>query len=308
MPLPRCEPNAMSELPTIVLHHSVFTADYDWNARFKARTLSRGPQADELGDANAQGITGLASILATEGQNTAGDLRTLPDGTLSLVTGFRRLAAIVLLEEGERSVLGLKPGEMRVCLRGLLTEFEARKLNLSENVNRQNLTGPEFVAGIRELRKADPNITSDEIALLFAKSPEFIANALNILERAVPELVTAWEKSPTKPIPIGAMSSIAHLPYEAQPKAYKDAVLERVPADQGGHAPKSNVSSKARDYGTYLGTLVKHGIITFPAINDDLDEAIGLLVPFNRWHVRALRPIRETAIERFRAAFEKARR
>ena len=256
-------------------------ADYDWNSRSKIRALSEGKRPELEGDPDAPGIEGLALSLETDGQNTPVDVRQGGQGESRylLVSGFRRFAAGTMLRDTQRTIAGLDSGKIRVRVHNPMNELEARKLNLRENIVRENLTPPDFVYAIKTLVREDPQLKAPAIAAMYAKSAGYISNCMYITKHLKDGVFSQWRESAVKPLPLDHILLIAKLPKAEQEEAYTLAVT---PPSSGSSDDKSWVKAavkRAVKNGTYLGALAREGLVTV-AEDQDWEISIHTFVKF----------------------------
>lgn len=155
-------------------------ADFDWNVRSHADLInehSDGVQdtAGERRELQGTGLTGLATSMREQGQDTPVILRPIPkDGKtlggkkaapehkFELVCGFRRFVAATKLNDaehlanatklGQTTIKNTPNGTIRAVVRDL-TAPEARMLNGRENTARANLRTQDMLKLCMSLRK-----------------------------------------------------------------------------------------------------------------------------------------------------------
>lgn len=273
------------------LHVSQIDADYGWNCRHESRTRSEGPSPDASvdGDPDEPGIEGFAGGLEAVGQEVPVIARMHPDPDAgkeaSLVVGFRRFSAASWLEEHGRSIKGLEPGHLRVLVYPNLTEVEARRMNLGENVARRNLTTPDLVCGVRELLKVEPTLTAAKLATTYGKSESYMSNVLKVAVKLREGTFKRWRESLVKPLPIVELSRVADLIASEQEDAYQLA-LDAYDHKRGAPDDRAWYKSalrKARDIGALIGRAEQRGVLTLhtdQVFDDEDTELIRLFVRF----------------------------
>jgi ParB-like chromosome segregation protein Spo0J len=275
-----------------VVHVSEIDADFGWNCRLESRTRSEGPSPDTSvdGDPDEPGIEGFAGGLEAVGQEVPAIARLHPLGKAaprpySLVVGFRRYSAATWLEEHGRSVKGLAPGQLRVVVHEGLSEVEARRMNVGENVARRNLTTPDLVCGVRELLKVDPGLTGERLATTYGKSQSYMSNVLKVAHKLREGTFKRWRESVVKPLPLVELSRVADEIASKQEEAYQLA-LDAYDHRRGATDDKAWYRAalrKARDAGTMIGRAEQRGILkldTQAVLDDEDTELIRMFVRF----------------------------
>lgn len=173
-------------------------ADFRWNAR----SAQDGDSTDEKGN-GSRGWIGTAVSIALEGQKVPVVVRPNPSTKknakpYALVSGFTRYRAIAAIAAGDPEVVAaLKSPEfgamgdkevaalktknptIRAFVREM-DEFEARKENLSENVNRDSLSGPDLAVGVMRLYEANPKMSHEKLAATLGKNQPYVSRVLRI--------------------------------------------------------------------------------------------------------------------------------
>jgi hypothetical protein len=269
-----------------IAHLDDYRAEYDWNCRSAVLAQRLRPQADDWGDDAAPGIEGFAATLEAEGQRDAVDLWRKGDGWLYLLNGFRRTAACRFLFQNGRAIKGYEPGQIRVRFHPDLTELEALELNAADNMNRENLTAPDFVFAIKRIVKLNKKVPVTELAVRYGRSPAFMYQTIKIGERLSPALFDAWRNSPMKPVAVEYMAEIASLHKDDQEAAYKKLLLARQDSRvKPGEKRWINTACRAgTKNGKYLGRLHREGVITVRRERDWLDDVRHLVTFRNTFH------------------------
>ncbi len=243
-------------------------ADYDWNCRSKVRAQFDGTTPDKVDeDGETPGISGLADSLEIKGQDTEVDVREVRDPkdakkvTIHLVTGFRRYTAACKLRDGKdkKTIMGLPHGAIRVKNHGVMSEEEARSLNLRENVNRQNLIGPDLAYGIKMLCKANPSLEGKQVAAAMGKSTSYCLGIMAMNKTLDPKVFTKWREAGTRVVPVAKMF-----------EAVKAKGTQAATADWVEQA-----KIKANKLGKFLGELALGGFVTVNASFHDVDGKGG---------------------------------
>ena len=238
-----------------VIQLDEITADYNWNCRSRTRATSESTHESlDDGDKETPGVTGIRDSFEVSGQDTEVDVRQ-KDGKYHLVTGFRRFTAAKLLQKDKKSILGLKPGEIRARDHGNMDEVAARSLNLRENVNRENLVGPDLAYGVKKLQEANKDVTAKQIAATLGKSNAHIQNLLNIGKKVKASVQTKWRESPVRAVSIADMLSIAELPEDKQEAEYERLASSKADVVKGPGAWKATARKNAEKLGFMLGEL-----------------------------------------------------
>src|SRR5271154_540673 len=232
------------------------TADYNWNCRSKTRATSESTHESlDDGDKETPGVQGIRDSFEIKGQDTAVDVRSNKDGKYHLVTGFRRFTAAKLLQKDKKTIAGLKSGEIRVRDHGNMTEEDARGLNLRENVNRENLIGPDLAYGVKKLQEANKDVTAKQIAANLGKSYAHIQNLLNIGKKVKAAVQTKWREAPVRAVSIADMLSIAEMPEDKQEAEYDRLASSKAESTKGRDAWKMTAKKKAEAIGFMIGEL-----------------------------------------------------
>ena len=279
-----------------IVHVRAIDADYAWNCRYEKRTRSEGPSPDMSvdGDPDEPGIEGFAGGLEAVGQEVPAVGYPYPEPTagkeLRLVVGFRRFSAAAWLEEHGRSIKGLEPGQLRMLVYPTLTEAQARRMNIGENVARKNLTTPDLVFAVRELFKVGPAdggspLTGEQLATMYGKSKTYMTNIVKVATKLREGTFRRWRESLTKPLPLVELSRVADLIASEQEDAYQQTLdlYEHKRGSADDRAWYKSALRKARDVGTMIGRAQRRGILTLhtdQVFDDEDTELIRLFVRF----------------------------
>jgi hypothetical protein len=270
------------------------TADFLWNSRFVDRAKTQGSHvelAEIEGDAECPGLEGLATSMASAGQDTPVDVAIPIEGAHKgkpfLITGFRRFAAIEWLASQNPAghVLGLAPGEIKVCLHEGLVESEMRDINLRENV-RDNLLVADLAYGVGERLKLVPKMKYAEIAAVMGKSTSYISNLATIVTGLKASVFREWRESTVRPLASDKILAIAKSPKSEQEELYKEACAAHAPrADKAGNMKWVDGCVKAATLlGKQLGTLQRLKLIKVVK-TEDLEENIQQVVKIKATYV-----------------------
>lgn len=209
-----------------VIELSRIFADRNWNSRSE----TEGDTADDDGKAGNKGWPGLVCSLATSPQRDPVSLRPNPKydpdrkgehfREFLLVAGFQRHDAKLFIANGgvteilkdpkqgamsETQIEALKTNvpTIRAFVKNL-TEAEARAENLAENMQRNTLSGPDIAYGVMRLRKADPNLTDVQVAIILNQNQGYVSRLKKIADGTVDVEIPPGklDKSQTKPVTI----------------------------------------------------------------------------------------------------------
>ena len=265
-------------------------ADYEWNCRWQARTCSEGPRPETDGDPDAPGIEGIAGSLEMIGQETAVDVRPVLTGlraksnAVELVTGFRRYSAIKWLDEHGKAVLGMEPGHIRVRIHHEMTDAEARRMNVGENMVRENLLTPDLVYAAKRLLAVDPKLTAEDLTVMYAKSKGHMAAVVKVATKLREPTFKEWRETRGKALPIIEMATISDKPKAEQADEYAKALAAY--STEREKDPRAWVRAaihKAEVIGTVIGAAQRKGVLAFneSLVYDDEDtELIRVFVRF----------------------------
>ena len=255
------------------LHLNQITADFGWNGRHEARARLMGPHIDSFesdGDSESPGIEGLATSMATVGQDSPVDVCIPVDGPhkgkMFLAAGFRRYAAVEYLQAQNppASVKTLEPGQIVACVREGLCETEIRDLNNRENV-RANLPVADYAYAVGERMKMLPKVSNNEIAAAMGKSSSYVSTLGTLYTGLKPKIFAAWRASVTRPVSCAVMLSIAKSPKSEQEELYAEALEAMKPraaaGDKGAMKWVDTAVKNATLLGRQLGVLTRLGVI-----------------------------------------------
>lgn len=321
------EPKAKSAKPVRVpkieekvILLSKIEVDYEWNCRLKVRTCSEGTMRSESddGDPDAPGVEGIAGSMEAQGQEVPVDVYPHPQVgepnckfEYKLITGFRRSSGAHWLHEHGRTIAGLEQGYVRARVHGVLTELEARRMNIGENVVRENLTTPDLAYAVKMLLKADPGLSAEQLSVLYAKSKNHMAAVVKVAKKVRDGTFNQWRESPVKPLPIIEMVGVADKAKSEQEEDYKER-LAAYHGEEGGGTKDAkvwikNACKKAQDIGRILGTAQRKGILEYDAslaLNDPDTQLIRVFVKFKKKIGK--KPISDKTVDRINDAFANA--
>ncbi len=287
-------------------------ADWAWNSRtLTASTSADGRTLFEESareDSESAGLDGLVDDIATAGQHTPVDVRIVPpeglvygDGHVvrtggrayALVCGFRRLAAVTLLNESlelrtSRSAVGktvvpnVSDGHILAVVHGTMTEREASILNAEENFNRESLGPVDRCLVVRRL--AALKMSSAEIATRLGKRRAAIEDYKRVLEMD-PEIFAHWSGAKpkfrdieiAKRIGIVDLFDIAKKPKDEQAEHYERALQLRASVEATS-AWEVRARARAVATGTLLAKLERAGFITMLGREWSTDSSVVMAI------------------------------
>jgi hypothetical protein len=274
--------------------------DRKWNSRNSVENAS------ETAD-GSKGFDGLVVSMATEGQKTPVMLRPNPkygkvDGAkpLFLVSGFQRVEAKIETAAGTKDALlldakaggGLAQAKVDALhteeptIRAFIvpmTDWEARKENLSENMQRHTLSPADIAFGVADLRKLNPDMSDQSVANVLSKNQSYVSQLKRIYEgtkgkipagalyeTSKPILILEAWRTAKKKVSVTEMEEISKAPVETQAAlyllkaGYKVAGLTPEGETGGGGAGKwaENAKADAIALGGVLGDLAREGAVT----------------------------------------------
>ncbi len=286
--------------------------DWKWNTRVNVADTNPDTQTDEAG------FQELVVSMAKDGQRTACVVRPNPyKGKGShpgskyeymLVEGFGRTRAKSELAAGEHGILlgangvvqveadKLKTKEPTIRAKVIsMTEAEARKRNLGENMLRSQLTAPDIAFGINKLAEAEPSASNLQLGAMIGRSEPYVAKLRRIYSTFKDVTVPAdalWKGSPPMPVtqawrcaPKKAMNEDmlavadvdAKTPLAPEEKLAKYLIASGVTLDpeakpkkkvgQGAWAENACIDAKA--FGALLGALDRIGAIEIIGVEPD---------------------------------------
>lgn len=152
-------------------------------------------------------------------------VRKLADGRYSAVFGFRRIRTAAKLAPDKAILCTVQPpsedGE-----RG--DDRTARMLNLSENLQRNNLRPWEVARALFELQQAHPYLTPQEIADETGLSVQYVRNLIRFRRKAHPSIWKQWQRWGTSlRLPFKEALAIVALPTDRQLAAWNAALEAR---------------------------------------------------------------------------------
>ncbi len=284
--------------------------DWKWNARF---TTDEG---DAINEGGAFKDT-LVSI-GKEGQRTPCVVRPNPfhgkKGNeaarypFMLVEGFQRTRAVCDIAAGEADAMLGAAGLDQVSVNKLhtkeptirafvvpMSEGEARRRNLGENMLRAQLSAPDIAFGVAKLAEAEPEASNKALGEMIGRSEPYVAKLRRIYstfsnvkvpagalhEGSAPvSVLESWRSSPKKALNedlLAIADADAKEPLSAEEKAdrYLMAIGAKVDpnakpkkkAGQGAWSENACIDAKA--FGVLLGNLARDGAIEVDGITAD---------------------------------------
>jgi hypothetical protein len=250
-------------------------ADLNWNSR----------SGDYLGDTSEETNSFkelIASIKDSGGINKdAAKVRPKGNtGKFSLVSGFRRYAAIKAIAEEQ----GNKDPVMRVIVEEL-DELAARQENVRENVARASLKGADLAWSLLELhqqflaKKIEP--TDIMITNSVGMNQSYGNKLLNIAKKVKPAIFKAWRESKL-PLTVPEMLAVSKVDPARQQEEY-DALMKKKAPKSGKDKTKiylDSMKKKAAKLAYLLGTMEREGLINTD--NFTFENHITYLVAFKK--------------------------
>lgn len=246
--------------------------DFAWNARTDLGESSGGPDG-------STGLEGLCESIKAKGQDTPVVLRKLDKGKKPyfLVAGFRRYEAI--RRNAEKA--GDKSPTIRAEIK-VLTDAQAREINLRENTLRDDLSGPDLCYGVGKMVEADATLTDGMIAQSLGFGQPYISKMRRIWTGVLKSILNDWRQSPAK-LTVDTLDGIAKKPKGEQQAAYDELkrAKENTKGERGKLAWVATAQKKGAEVGTMLARLYKAGSVEI--IGDDFfGENVRILVNFKR--------------------------
>lgn len=250
--------------------------DHNWNARSLANTMA---EQSENGDKEGTGIVGLKDGIFADGQKDPIELRPTTDGSFykkvaqpyALVAGFRRFEAIKALnadahltklraDEGKTVVPNTANGSIRAVITSM-SEMEARKRNIAENTQRDDLSPPDLCLAVTKLGR-DHKMTANAIATTIGKS----LNYVYVLQRVgslKSEILVHWRNGgefagikTNVRVKIQDLDDLSKVEADKQIDEYKKLLQSKTPGDKKDDTMWLKAAkSKAEKFGTLLGML-----------------------------------------------------
>lgn len=263
-------------------------ADYEWNSRYGAFWEDIETDAPPPAEGEKQKkppkptdrsdwLKFKASIKETGTNQEAILCRqpAKPGGKPRVVTGFRRYRAVQELAKaaGEQGPSLAEKGLIRYVVREM-TDKEARLANGVENIDRENLSGPDLCAYVGGIIK-EFDMSDSEVASRIGKSQPYVSRLHRFYDRLTPAVLEKWRASPVKLtlddmekkvllLKPGAKSDSA--PTDAEQEEYFDRVVaEKAGGPERGTRGKlawiEGKSKEAQELGELLGMLDALGYI-----------------------------------------------
>lgn len=247
---------------------------WDWNVR-------SGNWKQGSADETENDFDGLVHSLEVEGQKTPVQVMPNPDTKSKkpfvLVTGFRRMAAMIKLKSAtiKAIVLAMNP-------------IEARLNNLLENTSRSDLKGADLAFGLVDLEKTYHQMgkpwVQSQVAQALGINQGYCNMLCKIMKAVKPELTAAWRESPVV-VPIQSMNKLAEVKPDEQPEAFKK-LLENQAGKADGRSKKGKeqkLIESAEKVGKLLGALVREDYIQVSGgleVSDkDFWKIMGVSIP-----------------------------
>lgn len=300
-----------------VIKVSEVYVDWKWNTRVDVASTDPESETDEAG------FQETVVSIAKDGQRTACVLRPNPYKgrkghpgeryDFMLVEGFGRTRAKCEIAAGEHDVALGAAGMVKTDVEKLhtkeptilakviaMTEAEARKRNLGENMLRSQLTAPDIAFGIAKLAEAEPNASNVQLGAMIGRSEPYVAKLRRIYSAFSGLTVpadTLWKGSPAMPVtqawrcaPKKALNEDMLRIADAKTPLTDDEKLNgylmasglkedpnarpKKKAGQGAWAANACIDAKA--FGAVLGALQREGALT---IDDLTADHWALIVP-----------------------------
>jgi hypothetical protein len=286
--------------------------DWKWNTRVDVASQDPESETDEAGFQET-----LVSI-GKDGQRTACVLRPNPykgkaghPGAryeFMLVEGFGRTRAKCEIAAGEHDdalgAAGMLPSEINklhtkeptILAKVIaMTEAEARKRNLGENMLRSQLSAPDIAYGIFKLAEAEPNASNVQLGAMIGRSEPYVAKLRRIYSAFSGVTVpadTLWKGSPAMPVTqawrcapkkalnedmLGVADKDAKTPLTNEEKLDKYLIASSLKVDPNAKPKKksgqgawaANACIDAHAFGAVLGALQREGALTVDGLTAD---------------------------------------
>jgi len=286
--------------------------DWTWNTRVD--TASQDPTSET----EEGGYNELAVSMAKDGQRNACVVRPNPykgkgghpgaKYEFMLVEGFGRTRAKCDIAGGDFDVALGAAGMVKTAVDALhtkeptilakvipMTEVEARKRNLGENMIRAQLSAPDIAYGIFKLAEAEPNASNVQLGAMIGRSEPYVAKLRRIystfkgvtvpadgLFKGSPAMpvTQAWRCAPKKALneDMLAVADVdAKTPMTNEEKLEKYLIASNLIKDPNAKERKSagqgkwaaNACIDARAFGAILGALQREGALTIDGLTGD---------------------------------------
>jgi ParB/RepB/Spo0J family partition protein len=224
-----------ADAPTLTVKRAEILIDEGWNAR---RTYDPAK------------IQELAESIRERGQLMPGNVLRIPEGSTEyergiryrLIAGFRRAKALDLLGIEEMRVTVGTTSDLASSKGGARA---AKLTNLSENLDREDLTTYELAEAVAQLH-AEGGLTIDQIAGSLKKSPAYFYNITRALKRLAPELLEAWRRDHPGMTAKRAIE-LSTLPHAVQVDRWKALGYNDAKGDRILGAPKPGAEGEDND-------------------------------------------------------------
>ncbi len=294
--------------------------DAKWNSR-GARWMKEsegGPEEYEDGSPVLTGTNGLKDTIKEKGQDTPVDVMANPVAggkPWFLVAGFRRYEAVRrLCEEWVKEGKGELITSTILARVRTLSPFEARELNMRENVVREKISPADLAWGIHQMVLAAQTegrkLTQTQVAKSLSITPSYAGILMNVMARTEPKITQNWRDS-LMPLSLSEMTEVSLKPPSEQEDHYKDLVKSRIEVPKmTGKAWTIHARKSAQVVGDRFGTLEANGYLKMvikggePVLFSEHSIRAVVKVKSGKLPVspRQLRGIAETACAAYKAA------
>lgn len=247
---------------------SSLVVDYSWNGRYVGGdpnnpvwTQGQGAESSEAND-----FAEFKASLAVEGQKTPVLVRQVR-GKYHLIAGFRRYRALseIAEESGEA-------GTILAIVRNV-DDLQARKENLLENTERQNLPPADLTWTCGQLAaeyaRKKTKMTQAELGTVIGKSQSYTSKMITVIEGLDARILDEW-RGMNRDVGFIRIYELAQKPKAEQRKLWEELKKAKASAEAGNGSSAGDKSGKLRakvdSIGYMLGTLVFQG-----AMKGDLD-------------------------------------
>lgn len=228
-----------TDAPTLTAKIAEILIDEPWNAR-----TTYDPEK----------IQALAESIRERGQLMPGNVVLIVEGSpewergfrYRLIAGFRRAKALQLLGSDTMRVTVANVADMT----GAAGKRAAKLANLSENLDREDLTTYELAEAVAKLHAE--GLTIEQIAGSLKKSAAYFYNITRALKRLAPELLEHWRRDDPRMTAKRAIE-LSTLPHAAQVDRWKALGYHDAKGDRILEAPKPGAEGDDDDGGTRGG-------------------------------------------------------
>lgn len=213
-----------TDAPTLTAKIAEILIDEPWNAR-----ASYDPEK----------IQALAESIRERGQLMPGNVVPIVEGSpewerglrYRLIAGFRRAKALQILGSDTMRITVANVSDMTSAA----GKRAAKLANLSENLDREDLTTYELAEAVAKLHTE--GLTIDQIAGSLKKSAAYFYNITRALKRLAPELLEQWRRNDPRMTAKRAIE-LSTLPHAAQIDRWKALGYHDAKGDRLLEAPK----------------------------------------------------------------------